>query len=180
MSAPALALDRGRVLLAGCALIYLERALAAAEPLPAGAVPRSYGLASTAIVEPGVVLAAIAPGEAVWLGFQAVDPNSPVVLRVRIEGARPLDAVSGEPWRDTLGEDVRGRLVCPPDYCLPGLRRPDGYVPFGHGDLTVLVYEPVRDEASIRIVDPKTFSDLAGREPESLDPDSAYEGWGLP
>jgi hypothetical protein len=180
MPTPSLALDKGRVLLVDAVLVYLERTVASPEPLPSGVAPRAYGLAPAAIVAPDAVLAAVGPGEAIWLGFQATDPRSPVVLRVRVEGPQPLDAVTGEPWGDTLADEPGNHLLCPPDYCLPGLRRPDGYVPFEQGELSVLALQPTPGRASVRIVDFEAFSELTGREPEPLDPESAYKGWRLP
>ena len=176
---PRLALDHGRIRIADALLVYLERALASAEPASPDAPPRSYGLAPTALAD-GSAVAAVGPGEAVWLGFQAVDPARPAIVRVRLEATPPLDAVTGGPWDDALSEEPRNHLVCPPDYCLPGARRSSGHAPFEAGELTVVVHQPVRADAPIRLVAPDEFAQLTGTEPAALDPESGYKGWRLP
>jgi hypothetical protein len=126
------------------------------------------------------VVASLAEGEAVWLGFQALDPARPARIRVRWGGTAAVDAVTGEPWHDELTEAPRNHLVSPPDYSLPGLREAGGHVPFGTGDLTVLLYEPAVAQVPVRLVAPDEFTRLTGVEPAPLDPDSAYKGWRLP
>ncbi len=184
------AIDHGRIRLADAVLVHLERTLANTSPLPPGVAPRPYGLAPPAVSPSGSVLAAVAPGEAVWLGFQAVDSTSPAIVRVRVDRSSPLDAVTGGRWEDALVEAPRNHLVCPPDYCLPGLREPAGHMPFGHGDasrstdvleeLTVLAYGATAGHVIIRLVTPDTFTSITGMVPEPIDPDSAYKGWRLP
>jgi hypothetical protein len=130
----------------------LERTLA-------GADSRSYGLAPAAVGEAGVALAAVAAGEAVWLGFQAVDEGHPVTVRVGVDGPEPGAA--------------SGPLTCPPDYRLPG----------EHGagtELTVLVEDPARGQATIRLLTPEVFTQVTGQPVEPLDRDGAYRGWRLP
>jgi hypothetical protein len=171
------ALDQGRVRL-GTVLVYIERTTAPAAPLPPGVMPRPYGLAATALEQGGTVLAAVGTNEAVWLGFQAIDAARPVIVRVRAGVEKPLDALTGERWNDTTG----GKLTCPPDYALPGLRRPDGFLPFGAGDtLTVLVdAAPAPVEVVIRLISPSLFTRLTGTVTTRLDPDSAFKGYRLP
>jgi hypothetical protein len=177
---PLLELDRGRIRLANSLFVYLERTLAPSEPLAPGVTPRPYGLAPAAVQDSDAVLAAVAPGEAIWLGFQAIDRASPATVRVRVDAPAPLDAVSGEPWDEELAEAPRNHLVCPPDYCLPGLRTPDGYVPFGEGQLTVLTYEAAQARVPVRLVTPEAFTRATGMVADPLDPGSAYKGWRLP
>jgi hypothetical protein len=174
------ALDRGRIRLADAVLVYLERTLAGSAPFRPGVGPPSYGLAPTAVSGSGVVLAPVGSGEAVWLGFQAIDSARPATLRVRAEGPPPLDAVTGEPWEEALTQAPRNHLVCPPDYFLAGLRRPAGHVPFGEGELTVLAYGARPEQVAVHLVAPDTFARLTGAMPEPIDPDSAYKGWRLP
>jgi hypothetical protein len=131
-------------------------------------------------VAPHAALAAIFPGEAIWLGFQAVDPQHPALLRVRLEGAPALDAITGEHWDDGLADAPRNHLVCPPGYRLAGLPDPAGDVPFGPGELTVIVSEPLAVEVSIRIADPDEFAAATGQRAEPLDPSHGYGGWRLP
>ena len=68
MSEP-VSLDRGRIRLGGL-LIYLEHVLRPSAPLSPGVVPRAHGVAPIARSPAGEVVAAIAEGEAIWLGFQ--------------------------------------------------------------------------------------------------------------
>jgi hypothetical protein len=144
-------------------LVYPERTRATAEPVPPGTVPRAYGLAPAAIAGPGAVLVAAGPEEAIWLGFQTVDPSRPVTLRVRAAGDGP-----------------QSRLTCPPDYCLPGLRVPAGHLPFTAGELALLLEQPIRARATLQIVPPERFTEATGQQAAPLDPDSAYGGWRLP
>jgi hypothetical protein len=58
--------------------VYLERTLLETAPRP-------YGVAPAALIGDAVV-AAVAPGEAVWLGFQALDRP----VEVQIRGEEPL------------------------------------------------------------------------------------------
>jgi hypothetical protein len=171
------ALDWGRVRLANV-LVYIERTTSAGAPLPPGVMPRSYGLAATALDPTGTVLVAVGSDEAVWLGFQAIDAAQPAIVRIRVEAEKPLDALSGERWNDSAG----GKLTCPPDYALPGLRLPDGFLPFGAGDsLTVLVdATPAVAEVVIRLVSPEVFTPLTGTVTSPLDLDSAFKGYRLP
>ena len=143
-----LRIDRGRIRLADALLVYPERTLARGAPRP-------HGLAPAAVAEPGAVLAGVGPGEAVWLGFQAVDDTRPATVRVGVDSA-PADAV----------------LVCPPDYRLPGV--------YEEGRLTVSLDGPGHAEVEIRLVSLEIFTNLTGEPAEPLDPDSSYKGWRLP
>jgi hypothetical protein len=163
MPAADLALDHSRILLSGELLIYLERTLAGEELVSNDAPPRAYGLAPTVLLDGEEVVGGIAPGERIWLGFQAVDPRRPVSLRVRAEGQPPRD----------------DRLTCPPGYYLP--EHPGGGCHlFSQGRLTVIVERPSPAQARIRIVDLDTFSKLSGKAAQPLDPDAGYGGWLLP
>jgi hypothetical protein len=114
------------------------------------------------------------------LGLQAVDADRPARLRVKLEGEPPLDAISGEEWREPPRDDPANYLTCPPDYCLAGARHPDGRVPFTTGRLTLFLFAPVTASASVRIVDLDAFSEATGEEARPLDPESGYGGWRLP
>jgi hypothetical protein len=175
-------IDAGRLRIDDAVLVYLERAVAPPGPLAPGAVPRAHGLAPASVSDEGTVVAAVAEGEAVWLGFQAVDPERPVTLRVRVEGEPPLDAVTGEPWRDERdGSSAPGRIVCPPENRLAGVRRADGTHAFGTGvELAVIAWIPEPAEVAVQLVRPERFTDLTGEVPEPLDRGSAYGGWRLP
>jgi hypothetical protein len=163
-------IDRGRIRLDDAAFVYLQRAHAPAAPLPPGEVPRAHGTAPAAIVAGGVV-AAVAPGEAVWLGFQAVDRDRPAVMRVRIEAPEPLDAIAGGAWEDRLMDEPRNHLVCPPDSRLPIIEA---------AEFTVLCHAPAVAQATVRLVAPDEFTRLTGEVPEPMDEDHAYKGWRLP
>src|SRR5205814_680394 len=110
--------------------VYLERMLASDHSMQADLAPRPYGLVSCAVSPDGHVVAAVAPREAVWLGFQAVDPGSPAVVRVRAESSDGIDAITGQRWEDGLRDHPRNHLVCPPDSRLVGDRDRGGIVPF--------------------------------------------------
>jgi hypothetical protein len=147
-----LRLDRGRIVLGG-ALVYLERTLVPAEPLPPGRVPRSHGLAPLAATGPDLVIAAVAAGEAVWLGFEALDRSQPALLQVRGGAPEPVDV----------------ELRCPPEHLLARL--------FGRGELTLATPD---DRVTVRLVDPDRYTVETGLTPDPLDPDSAYTGWRAP
>ena len=180
--APSFTLDNGRIRLNDAVFIYLERALAPGGPLPPGVAPRAHGLAPAGISPSGSVVAAVAPGEAVWLGFQAVDPAKPATIRVRVDRTEPLDAVTGEQWVDALTDEPRNYLVSPPETRLAGVRQPTGeYLPFGSAEQLSII--SLGDEGAlvgVELVPPATFTELTGLVPEPLDPDSAYKGWRLP
>jgi hypothetical protein len=171
------ALDWGRVRLANV-LIYMERTTSAGAPLPPGVMPHSYGLAPTTFDPTGTALVAVGSDEAVWLGFQAIDTAHPAIVRIRVEAETPLDALSGERWSDSSG----GKLTCPPDYALPGLRLQDGFLPFRAGDaLSVLVdATPALAEVVVRLVSPEVFTRITGIVTSPLDPDSAFKSYRLP
>jgi hypothetical protein len=147
-------LDHGRIQLTGTAFVYLQRTLGGSE---------SYGLVPAAELPSGVVVGSVAPGESVWVGFEALDRDRPASIRVRVEGSPPSDPVT---------------LTCPPDYCL---RVGDDCVQFRAGDeLRISASRPEAAEAWVRLVSPEEFTRLTGRVPEPLDPDAAYKGWLLP
>ena len=176
-------LDQGRIRLGDAVFVYLERTIAPSAPLPPDVAPRAYGLSPAAVPPSGPVVAAVASGEAVWLGFQAVDASRPATLRVRLDRAEPLDAVTGERWDDALSNEPRNYLVTPPDSRLTGLRipMPPGYVPFRAGDdLTVRVEGDMPASVDVQLVPPDTFRELTGIIAKPLDPDAAYKGWRLP
>jgi hypothetical protein len=189
-ASPLFSIERGRIRLADSVFVYLERTLAPLGPLEPGVTPRAYGVAPTAVSPLGWVVAAVALGEAVWLGFQAVHPAQPTLVRVRVNGLEPLDAVTGGLWDEALAEAPRNYLVCPPDYCLPGLRRPAGYLPFGLREgspspdvleeLTLLTCGATPAVVAVRLVRPATFTRLTGVVPTPPQEDSAYKGWRLP
>jgi hypothetical protein len=182
-------LENGRVRLADAVFVYLERTIAPSRPLPLDVPPRSYGLSPAAISSAGSVIAACAPGEAVWLGFQALDAASPVIVRSRVDSPQELDALTGEHWEESLRDHPRNHLVCPPDSRLVGVRQPDGFVPFGLDGpggsqvtqgFTVLCYRESIACVSFELVTPATFTSVTGMIPQPLDPDNAYKGWRLP
>jgi hypothetical protein len=186
---PGFDIDHDRIRLDEAVFVYLERTFAVAEPVPPGEVPRPYGLAAPAVLSAEAVLVAVPRGEAIWLGFEAVEPNDPAILRVRINGPDPLDAVTGEPWDEELVETPRNHLVCPPEYCLPGVRGESGFMPFGQADgpprevleeLTVIAHRRVTAQVAIRLVTDDLFARATGIAPEPIDPDSSYKGWRLP
>jgi hypothetical protein len=125
--------------------VYLERTLATTAPRP-------YGVAPAALHE-GAVIAAVGPGEAVWLGFQAVDPARPATVHV-LAGATEI-----------------ARLVCPPDSRLDALDA---------SELTLRCSAPEVVEVAVRLVDPAEFTRLTGRAHEPVDTERGYKGWRLP
>lgn len=155
-------LDRGRIRLAEAVLVYLERTLLPSAPLPPGTTPRAYGVAPVSVLDDGEVIAGVPPGEAVWLGFQAVDRSRPAAVEVRVEG-EPVE-----------------RLACPPDHALAGTRRGAGYMPFSEGRLTVLAGDEERAGVIIRLVPAGEFTKITGVQVDPIDPASAYQGQRLP
>jgi hypothetical protein len=168
-----LSLEGGRLRIGNALLVYLEHAYAPAGPMGPGAVPRPHGVAPAAVSAPGVVVAAVAAGEAIWLGFQAVDPARPVPVRIRMAG---FDTVN---------------LTCPPDTRLVGMPHGEGVQPFGTttsessgGELLealeLTAWTPAATTVAIQLVRPERFAALTGVVPKPIDPDSAYGGWRLP
>jgi hypothetical protein len=117
--------------------------------------PRAYGLSPAAVGPSGSVVAAVARGEAVWLGFQAVDPSLPKRVEVRIEGEEPIDL----------------EAVVPPDSRLAGQM-------FRSGDRLAVLSEG--ESVAIELISPESFQEITGIVPEPLDPEAAYKGWRLP
>jgi hypothetical protein len=167
-------LDRGRIRLGETVFVYLERTLATE-------APRSYGLAPAAMLPSGSVVAAVGSGEAIWLGFGAVDPARPATVRVRLDRPEQVDAVTGGPWEEALTDAPPNYLVCPPDYALPGVRRGEAHVPFGVDQkLTVMAHLGTTVLVAVDLVSPAAFESLTGIVPPPLDPDSAFKGYRLP
>ena len=183
MAAPprSFTLDHGRIRLDDAVFVYLERALAPGGTLPPGVAPRPYGLTPAGISPSGSVVAAVALGESVWLGFQAVDPAKPATIRVRVDRLEPLDAVTGGPWVDSLVSEPPNYFISPPETRLAGIRQPTGeYLPFGLERLTIISVGESGALVDVELVPPATFTELTGLVPEPLDPNSAYKGWRLP
>jgi hypothetical protein len=183
-------IDDGRIRLADAVLVYVERTYRRPAPMRPGTAPRAYGRALLAMSRAGEVLAPVPAGEAIWLGFQPVDPDHPVAIRVRLEGDSPIDAVSGEPWAPEMREAPRNYLVCPPDYWLAGVMTEAGCVQFGACDgksrfgvvasLTSLTHGRRTGQVAIRLLTSAAFGDATGLAVEPIDPDNAYKGWRLP
>jgi hypothetical protein len=188
--APAYTIEHRRIRLADDVFVYVQRTLAPAGLLSPEIVPRSYGIAPTAASPSGTVVSAVGPGEAVWLGFEAVDRARPAIVRVRVDQHDPLDAVTGGPWKDLLSEEPRNYLMCPPEYRLAGARRGEHYRAFGLGEdrvddhvfdrLSVLSRGDVPSVVTLELVTLARFTNLTGLDAEPLDPESAYKGWRLP
>lgn len=183
-------LDGRRIRLADDVFVYVERTLTTDASSSSGGAPRSYGVAPTGVSPSGDVLSAIGPGEAAWLGFEPIEKRRPVVVRVRIDRADPLDAVTGEPWADELSHEPRNYLLCPPDYLLAGVREGERHRAFGLGErragndvlerITILAGAERRTSVTVELVTPGRFTRLTGVEAEPLDPESGYKGWRLP
>lgn len=134
--------------------VYLERTVKGAAPARAGLPPRSYGVAPMAPSGPASVVAAVDRREAVWLGFQPLDRDRAV--DVRIEGG---------------GHTIA--LRCPPAYSADRL--------FGAGTkLRIRVDAPVRGEVAIELVDPAHFERSTGTRAEPLDMRKGFGGHRLP
>lgn len=146
-------LDLGRIRLADAVYVYLQRTIAPTAPLPPDVAPRAYGLSPAAVAPSGSVVAAVAQGEAVWLGMQAVDPSRPANISVRVEGGEPVD------------------LEVPPVSRLVGQM-------FRPGDRLTILSDG--ESVAIEFAAPERFQELTGIVPEPLDPESAYKGWRLP
>lgn len=161
--------------------VYLERTVRSDEPVPLNETPRGYGLSPSAVSQSGTIIAAVAGEEAVWLGLQAVDSASPVVVRVRLETPGPLDAVTGAAWQDLQHDSPPNYLRCPPESRLVGVRHNDGHVPFEtHQRFTVICDNDDDATVEVELVTPETFRSVTGVVPEPLDVDHAYKGWKLP
>ena len=146
-------LDLGRIRLADAVFVYPQRTIAPTAPLPPDVAPRAYGLSPAAVAPSGSVVAAVAQGEAVWLGFEGVDPSRPVTVSVLVEGLESVD------------------VEVPPVSRLAGQM-------FHPGDRLTIVSEG--ESVAIEFVSPEHFQELTGSVPEPLDPESAYKGWRLP
>ena len=163
--------------------MYLERAYATPGPVPPDTVPRPYGATPLAVTPGEIVVAAVASGEVIWLGFQAVDRGSPATVRVRIDESHPIDAISGEAWDDSLSDDPRNFLVCPPDSRLAGRPVRGGRRLFGSNVLerfTLFTWGDAPVAVTVQLVRPDEFARITGRVPPPLDPDAAFTGRRLP
>lgn len=174
-------LQERRIRLRDRLFVYLERTIRSDQSVPFNERPRAYGLSPSAVSESGTIIAAVAPEEAVWLGFQALDSASPVIVRVRLETPDPLDAVTGAAWQDCQHHSPPNYLRCPPDSRLAGIRQIDGYVPFETGQCFTVICDDEDDAAvEVELVAPEVFRSRTGIVPEPLDADNAYKGWRLP
>ena len=116
-------------------------------------MPRAYGVAPTFLTTDGEVLAAVGPGEAVWLGFSAVDR----AVSVRVE----------------VDDESLEELTVPPASRLNAV--------FTVGQhLRVVVDGPSGPAADIRLVPPDLWTSLTGRTPSPLDVTRGYTGWEAP
>lgn len=101
----------GKAILGDRLCVSVQRAFAADWDSEGPRPPRSYARLPLMPAETGDPVAfatACPPGEVLWLGFEPVDRDRPVMLTISISGA----------------EYAALRLRCPPDYALKGL--PDG------------------------------------------------------
>lgn len=152
--AGAVAVEDGRIRLGGVVFVYLERTLAGAAQAREGRRPRPYGVAPMAASGPSSVVAAVGPREAVWLGFQPLDRERPVDVRV---------AAGGE----------SSTLRSPPAYSADRL--------FGAGErVLVRVDGPAIAEVRIELVDPVSFERTTGERAEPLDESRGFGGHRLP
>ncbi len=107
--------------------------------------------------------------EALWLGFEAADwkPNA---IKV---GAGNADAISGEPWEETLHADPQDYLVCPEQPWLDGINAGEGAirqfvaVPLGMGDTVEGQLTGEEQAIGIRIL---AFEPRPGRFPDQAPP----------
>lgn len=151
---PTVAVEAGRIRLGGAVYVYLERTVKGAAPARHALPPRSYGVAPMAPSGAASVVAAVGLREAVWLGFQPLDRDRPV--DVRIEAG-----------------DHKTALRCPPAYSADRL--------FGAGTkLRVRVEAPARGEVAIELVDPADFERSTGKRAEPLDESKGFGGHRLP
>ena len=116
-------------------------------------MPRAYGVAPTFLTTDAEVLAAVATGEAVWLGFSAVDRE--VSVRVVVD------------------DELIAELAVPP------ASRLDAVFTVGQR-LRVVVDDPSGPAADIRLVPPDLWTELTGRTPPPLDVSRGYTGWEAP
>lgn len=74
--------------------------------------------------EQGGVFAPMYQREAMWLGFDAADwkPNA---VKIGVGG---INAVSGEPWDEVLGQNPQNYIVCPNQPWLDGINVGDGHI----------------------------------------------------
>lgn len=182
--------DRGRIRIPGSLLIYPERAYAPERPYPAGAVPRAHGLAPLAVAGDGTFLAAVAPGEGVWLGLEPLRPERPVGVRVRVltgdEGAAAPPDSHGS--ASSVPSSPRSEhFACPPAQRLPGVAVESGRRLFGDvagaGPLEVVELQvdgPAPVTVALVLLRPDAFERRTGVVPGPIDPDAAYGGWRLP
>ena len=202
-------LDGDRIRIADAVLVYLERAIATPGVVPLGTVPRPHGALPLAFAAVGnssdemdagasgsanassdivtmtddIVIAPDLPGEAVWLGFQAIGRGQSVIVRVRIDESRPVDAVTGEAWEEGLSEDPRNYLVCPADTSLAGRRVPGGRRLFGSDAMerfTLFGWGSAPSGVTVQLLPPAQFSRISGRTVYPLDPAAAFSGRRLP
>ena len=168
----------GRLRLGGL-WIYLERTLASPAPLAPGVVPRPYGVAP-AVPVPGesTHLSSVVEGEAVWLGFQAVDPQRSVIVRIRLDEPVRCDATTGQEWQARLMEAPRNYLIVPPATRLVGVPRENGVHCFTPP--TQLTFLVGTSQESLRLIPPAEFERSTNLKLHPLDRSSGYTGWRAP
>lgn len=202
-------LDGDRIRIADAILVYLERTHGSPSVVPRGRIPRPYGSLPLAVhtledsrgqiglagnadhalrtsgqeVSARIVLAPAMPREAVWLGFQAIERNSPVRVRIRIDEPEQIDAITGGPWADGLLDDPRNFLTCPPETSLVGRPVVGGRRLFGSTPrerLTVFVWRSPPTGVSVHFLPPAEFFRITGRKPDAIEAATAYTGRRLP
>ena len=172
-------LDRDRIRIADVVLVYLERAYATPGVVPLGTCPdRTAPRPWRSPREESSSRRWRRRGHLARLSGDR--PGSPVTVRVRIDEPQPIDAITGEAWDDSLAEDPRNFLVCPPDSSLAGRPFPAAADCSGATRSTFTLFAGVRAGRRHRPAPaPAEFVRITGRDPP-LDPAAAFTGRRLP
>ena len=112
--------------------------------------------------------------EAMWLGFDAA-PWKPNAVKI---GVGRVNAVSGEPWDESLHDQPQDYLVCPDQPWLDGINAGPGYIrqfvamPLGMG---YTVEAQVTGEEAWGGLQIQVFEPKPGKFPDEPPPESPFE-----
>ena len=122
--------------------------------------------------EHGGVFAPMYQREAMWLGFDGANwkPNA---VKIGVGG---INAVSGEPWDEVLGQNPQNYIVCPDQPWLDGINAGDGHIrqfvamPYGEGYTVEAQLTGAEKVGGIQVL---VFEPTTGKFPDQAPPKSA-------
>lgn len=159
-----LGLERGKLVLANRVRIVPQRSFLGDWRCDTDRPPRSYGIALIhALSDNQSKLTFLVPllnSEVVWLGLEAVDPATPIMVRIDSSDYGTAGAPRTASQEGATGYSWTASYICPPNYAIKGVLQRDLWRPFGRFDgalaphfetIAICVYdlEHVRGDAAM-------------------------------